>query len=426
MASMRLASGSRRRRTAVAVLASGALVAAVPASVASAHSPDRGSRGGSYGHDPSGSVTTIVSGLKGPRGLATADGKLIVTETDGTFSLLKRSSSGTFTKVKLGQLTTDFSPAVDVGPDRTVWLLTGGGAKPGSATLFKWRWGSSKPTAVADIGAYQKKDPDPFDLEKKPTDSNPFGVAALADGSVLVADAGGNDLLRVSSDGKSIRTVARLKPRMVKVPTGLPKTIPGEPGEPAIKVPPAGTMVRAEAVATSITVGSDGGWYVGELRGFPATPGTSEIWRIQPGTVGATCDPANPSARSCKRFADGLTSIMDLAAGPSTRSCDHHSGDNGGDDQHSGHSDHGRGVAIYAVEMSKMSWLAVELKKPGAEIGALIKVSDWGRTQQELAAGQLKLPGGVVVDRDGVIYVAGPVLGPGSVVSVGTSDSHHR
>ena len=45
-----------------------------------------------------------------------------------------------------------------------------------------------------------------------------------------------------------------------------------------------------------MTVGSDGYWYVGELRGFPATPGTSEIWRIKPGTVGAVCDPEKPRA----------------------------------------------------------------------------------------------------------------------------------
>jgi hypothetical protein len=398
MAHSRFARGSRRRRTAVAVLATGALVAAIPASIASAHSSDRGG----HGHRSPGKVTTIVSGLKGPRGLATADGRLIVTETDGTFSLLRRTARGTFTKVKLGQVTTDFSPAVDVGRHHTVWLLTGIGDQPGAATLYKWRRGDSKPRPVADIGAYQQKDPDPYDTEDNPTDSNPFGVAALRDGSVLVADAGGNDLLRVSSNGKRIRTVARLKPRTVRVPSGLPATIPGEPGQPPLTPPPAGTKVKAEGVATSVTVGSDGAWYVGELRGFPATPGTSEIWRIRPGTVGATCKPARPHAGSCKRFADGLTSIMDL------------------DNAHK----RGRGAAIYAVEMSKMSWLAVELEKPGSRIGALIKVSHRGHTKRELAAGKLRLPGGVVVGRAGAIYVAGPVLGPGSVKRVGASGNN--
>src|SRR4029453_19346402 len=123
-----------------------------------------------------------------------------------------------------------------------------------------------------------------------------FGVAALRDGTVLVADAANNDLLRVWPNGK-IRTVARLKPRTVTVPAGL-----------GAEAPPAGTPFVAEAVATSVTVGSDGYWYVGELRGFPATPGTSQIWRIKPGSVNALCDPAAPSTGACQRYADGFTS----------------------------------------------------------------------------------------------------------------------
>ena len=50
-------------------------------------------------------------------------------------------------------------------------------------------------------------------------------------------------------------------------------------------------------MATSVTVGPDGYWYVGELRGFPATPGTSQIWRIKPGTVDAIVRPGEPVAR---------------------------------------------------------------------------------------------------------------------------------
>ena len=64
-----------------------------------------------------------------------------------------------------------------------------------------------------------------------------------------------------------------------------------------------------------MTVGPDGYWYVGELRGFPATPGTSQIWRIKPGTIDAVCDPEKPWRGRCTRYADGLTSIVDLGAG---------------------------------------------------------------------------------------------------------------
>ena len=362
-------------------------------------------------------LTTVVDGLNGPRGLdALGHGLTLVTETDGTFSLVvERRHHHHARVVHLGKVTADFAPAIAAGHDGTIYILTGG-AEPdtpsasGSATLYTWHRGMTAPAVLADIGKYQKTDPDPYDLEKAPTDSNPFGLAALDDGSVLVADAGGNDLLRVTSTGV-ISTVARLKPRTVAVPTGLPPTDPD--GHP---LPPAGTMLPAEGVATSVTVGADGNWYVGELRGFPATPGTSEIWRIAPGTVGAVCDPANPDQGSCRRYADGLTSIVDLGADPSG--------------------------AIYAVELSKMSWLQMELGIKGATVGGLFRLSDRGHhgchgtgsddrgaqpgqpCVQELVRDQLTQPGGVDV-AEGGIYVTGPVFGPGSLMKIGMRHHHH-
>jgi hypothetical protein len=51
---------------------------------------------------------------------------------------------------------------------------------------------------VADIAAYElANNPDVV----LPPDSNPYGVAIVGDGSVLVTDAAANDLLRVTHDG---------------------------------------------------------------------------------------------------------------------------------------------------------------------------------------------------------------------------------
>jgi hypothetical protein len=195
---------------------------------------------------------------------------------------------------------------------------------------------------------------------------------------VLVSDAAGNDLLRVWKNGR-IKTVARLMPRTVEVPEELPDE----------GFPPAGTPIVSEAVATSVTVGRDGYWYVGELRGFPATPGTSQIWRIKPGSVGATCNPDRPHRGACQRFADGLTSVVDLAASRK---------------------------GVYAVSLSKMSWLQMELEVPGSEIGGLFKVRSHGRLR-ELVEDQLIMPGGVDAGRRGV-YVTSPVFGPGTLQRV--------
>lgn len=394
---------SARVRVGIATGAVAALAMGTPAVPAFAHN-DHGS----------GELRTVAKGLNGPRGVSTVGhGLTLVTETDGTFSLVVERRHKSARVVTLGQVKTKFAPAIDVGPDRTVYILTGEGGEPGASTLFTWKPGWKSAKSLADIAKYQAGDPDPYNLAEPPSHSNPFGVEALRDGTVLVSDAANNDLLRVYSNG-SIETVARLKPRVVRMPKGLPKK--GADGKP---LPKAGSKVPSEAVATSVTVGADGYWYVGELRGFPATPGTSQVWRIKPGSVGAVCDPAKPYNRSCSRYADGLTSIVDLAA-----------------------DDRGN---IYALELSKLSWLAMEMKVKGSEIGGLFKISRYGHDDRhgddhgdhdgyskrdprdgsgyktsirELVPNQLRQPGGVDVGSHGDIYLVGPVFGPGALMKI--------
>ncbi|MBM7517859.1 ScyD/ScyE family protein [Nocardioides nitrophenolicus] len=341
---------------------------------------------------------TVVP-LMGPRGVdALGDGRTLVTESGGNFSLVVERRHGPARVVPLGNLPSEFPPAIAKGPHGVIYLLTGASGPPPEqrqpalrgraaappATLFKWKRGWPAPKPVVDIGAYQKTDPDPWDQENLPTDSNPFGVVALDDGTVLVSDAAGNDLLRVWPKKRKIKTVARLVPRTVPVPAGLPDVPP-----PMGPLPPAGTPIVSEAVATSVTVGADGYWYVGELRGFPATPGTSQVWRIKPGSKNATCDPLHPRKGACTRYADGFTSITDLAAGPK---------------------------GIYALELSKKSWFAFELGLPGAQEGGLFLIRHRGATPRvrELAAGRLVNPGGVDVSDH--VYVAGPLFGPGALL----------
>ena len=146
----------RRRRTVVTALATGALVASAPAFVSAA---DAHQRHDGRGHGYT-SVRTVVDGLNGPRGLAEKYGRLVVSETDGTFSLIvQRRHHGKAHLIKLGRVRTDFAPAVDIGRDGTVWLLTGGGESRTSATLFKWKRGYHHPRRVANIARYQSQGP---------------------------------------------------------------------------------------------------------------------------------------------------------------------------------------------------------------------------------------------------------------------------
>jgi hypothetical protein len=334
------------------------------------------------------SLTPVVEGLNGPRGVAVGPaGRVVYSEADGSFSQVVTKGSKAGSVTRLGTVPTDFAPAVAVGGRGQTFVLTSGGEPgTGAATLYRWTPGAKGVRVVADIAAYQQTDPDPDNLEGPAGESNPFGVADLPDGSALVADAAGNDLLRVYPNGRIV-TVARLKPRVVPVPEGLPDEFGGEP------LPPAGTPLPSEAVATSVTVGADGYYYVGELRGFPATPGTSQVWRIAPGSVNAVCDPAAPDTGACRRYADGFTSIVDLGAG--------------------------RDGSIYVVELVKRSWLQWELGLVDPPVGALLRIPPGGGSPVELVPGELVLPGGVDVGKDGAVYVTAPVFGPGVLARVG-------
>ena len=175
-----------------------------------------------------------------------------------------------------------------------------------------------------------------------------------------MADAANNSVIHVTRSGK-VTLVARVKTRVVEMPEGF--------DDP--QLPPPGTPMPTEAVVTSVAVGPDGEVYLGELRGFPGTPGTSQIWRVEPGATGAVCKPNKPNKGACTLEADGLTSIVAL--------------------------DTGRGGALYVAELSKMGWLAAEFDVPGAEVGAIIRLGHDRNVRRELSPGKAILPGGVAV-----------------------------
>lgn len=352
---------SARGRRALVLVCAGAAAAALAAVPTAAGAPT--ARG--------------IEGLNGARGLDIGHGRMVVADSDGVISEVVRTGPDKGTAERIGKVSKGFGSAVAVAPNGDVWAVTGGG----HGTVYIFRDGHRR-RAVVDLGAWQKKNnKDPYNLSGKPGESNAFGLAAMGSG-VLVADAANNSVVHVTRRG-IVTHIARVKTRVVEMPEGF--------DDP--ELPPAGTPMPTEAVVTSVTVGPDGAVYLGELRGFPGTPGTSGIWRVEPGATDALCRPNRPTKGSCTLFTDGLTSVVALEAG--------------------------RGGAIYAAELSKMSWLAAEFEVPGAEVGAVVRVSPDGTKMRELSPGKVILPGGVAIGRSGNVFASGPVFGPGGVHRVG-------
>ena len=325
-------------------------------------------------------VSIVAHGLDNPRGIAIGrDGKVFVAAAgeggpggygrSGKIVVINDGHARTYR----GGLPSVISPegeasgpvGVAVSREGKVYAVVGGGPQDVNkrfGTLLQVT--REKTRILGDIMAYQVTDPDLTDLDQppNPTDSNPYSVAVLKHGRFLVADAGGNDLLLVKPNGR-VQTVAR-----------FPNEVISTDSLPPIFGVPHGLHFPAEAVPTSVAVGPDGYWYVGELKGFPFTPGTSRIWRIAPWARAATCDPAATSG-DCTLFMDGFTSIVGLAFG------------NDG--------------SLYVVEMVKSG---VANFFGGVDtVGALWKVK--GGVKTELVPGRLTLPGGVAVTGRGTIYV---------------------
>jgi hypothetical protein len=148
----------------------------------------------------------------------------------------------------------------------------------------KWR-------PVADIAAYE------FAVNPAggPTDSNPYGLLAEP-GGVVVAEAGGNALLRVAANGR-ISTLATFAAR-------TPNPTPG-PWPPSL-----------ESVPTAVAVGPDGAYYVSELTGVPFATGTARIHRVVPGQTPTVAWSAFTTVIDIAFGPDGSLYVLEHSTGP--------------------------------------------------------------------------------------------------------------
>jgi hypothetical protein len=147
------------------------------------------------------------------------------------------------------------------------------------AASGQWRF-------VADIASYEAAE----NPDGNVPDSNPYGILALPAGH-LVTDAGGNTLLRVDANGD-------ISPLAVFPSRG------SMPPRPSFAPPPFAQFT--DAVPTSIAVGPDGAYYVGELTGVPFTDTRANIYRVASDAGPQVFDLAD----ACLT---GFKSIIDLA-----------------------------------------------------------------------------------------------------------------
>ena len=346
------------------------------------------------------SVVVVADGLDNPRGIALrGDGAIFVAESgDGgarceghraaricfgrSASVTRISPSGAMrTIVKLPSLagTDGFGSvgASDVAfEDGTFYIAMGGGPDAVQAVELFGRGArpfydlaTAKPLRrVVDLYRYEARN----DPAEDGIDSNPYAVARV-DGGTLVADAGGNFLLLVTDEGAR-ELVATFPTQDLVGPDGT-------------------TVIPAQAVPNTVTVGPDGAWYVGQLTGFPFTPGSSRVWRIEPDARGVACD-ADATTGPCTLFADGLTAIIDIAFAPDG--------------------------TFYVLEIAKNGVLALEGGDPTPDdmLGALLRMD--GSTFTEIEGDELTTPTGLAIDADGRIFVTnfGIFPGQGQVVEV--------
>jgi hypothetical protein len=221
--------GYRRTKAAVG-LAVGATLAATAAA------PAWGSTGSGSPVAPT--VTEIASGLQGPLQIdVQAPGRVFTGQT----------ATGTLTRISLDGKTKDLVTAhgeiagVAARGKGVAFTFTGGTKKDPKSQL-RWLNAQGEVEKVANLRAFEERNnPDhrnrygfldlsaacarkvPQQIGGKPyrgqVDSHPYAIANTRHGW-LVADAGGNDILRVKRDG-SVSVVAVLRPQRLEVTTDI-------------------------------------------------------------------------------------------------------------------------------------------------------------------------------------------------------------
>ncbi len=272
---------------------------------------------------PAAAVTVsdpIIDGLAGPLQLAVG--------SDGTI-YVSQAFAGTLTAVtKKGAVDLVSTPGVEIAGVAakgrgTVTFTTSGETDDGFFALVKRVLPNGRTRTLADVGAYEETvNPDqvnsygfqgltpecaamvpdeiPGGGQPYPgiIESHPYSVAILS-GSRAVADAAGNDIVRVAANGR-ISTIAVLPPSPFVVTAEVAAVV----GLPDCTI---GATYNFEPVPTDVELGPDGLLYVSSLPGGPEDESL--------GARGAVYS-VNPRTGAVTKIADGFFGATNVAVAP--------------------------------------------------------------------------------------------------------------
>lgn len=303
-------------------------------------------------------------------GLADAHGSLFVADNGAGIVELRKGKGKLIAELPL---VTDVAPILPNILVATTGGVLEGPTPPTARKLYLVIHGSVH--EIADLGAFEATvNPDGGAI-----DSNPFDVAVTRHG-IVVADAAANALLIVDWRGR-VDWIATLPNEVV--PTSNVKALAHCPaGPPPICGLP--DAIPAQPVTASVAIGPDGAYYVGELKGFPAPTGRSQVWRIAPGTRHAKCG----ESPKCQVVGSGFTSIIDLNFDSDGRK-------------------------LYVVELDEASWFAIAGGFGGAVGGTVNSCRVKTGSCSTIASG-LTMPIAVTEDRRGQLFGLVNALIPGA------------
>lgn len=257
----------------------------------------------------------VADGLNGPMGvLMDETGTLWVIESGlggDTDTPFVNSQSGEIITAKYGET----AQVITISPDGAQQVVTAlpslatgadilGGARLATlngkvyATIGQWLGDPTVEAGLANMGVVAEINEGSatavastwdFERAQNPdglaTDSHPYGLSASPEGTLLIADAGGNALLAANPLTGRVRLVAVFE--------GIPAPFPN---------PARNNENLTDPVPTAV-VAKDGMIFVSLLSGFPFTPGSAKVVTVD--GDGKVSD-----------YATNLTMVTDLQLGP--------------------------------------------------------------------------------------------------------------